>query len=216
MSSGGLQFTGPVAGRSATPRVPGGPTGRPDGRLGPLPGRLAGGRLGPGRSAPGRSARRRSGGFASSPLAGADLTPYRHRAAQLATLLESDRSHPRPGAHPGPGVERPGPGVGPASPPLPGDLGRRLGLVRVGVEALVADLESVDAAEEEVRPLRQLVVELGRVVAGAGSGPLVLERVREWALAVLGAFAAPDGRGGEAQSRPAEREPGRGQRFWKR
>jgi Ca-activated chloride channel family protein len=208
MSTGGLQFTGPVAGRSATPRAPAGPMGS-DGRLGPLPGRLAGGRPGPGRSGPGRSARRRSGGFASSPLAGADLAPYRHRAAQLATLLESDRSYPRVGAHPGPGVE-------PASPSLPGDLGRRLGLVRVGVEALVADLESVDAAEEEVRPLRELVAELGRVVAGAGSGPLVLERVRERALAVLRAFAAPDGRGGEAPSRPAGREPGRGQRFWKR
>jgi Ca-activated chloride channel homolog len=224
MSTGGLQFTGPVAGRSATPRAPGGRTGRSAGPLGPLPGRLAGGRLGPGRSAPGRSAGRRSGGFGSSPLAGADLTPYRHRAAQLATLLESDRSHPRVGPHPEPGVERPepgverpGPGVGPTSPPLPGDLGRRLGLVRVGVEALVADLASVDAAEEEVRPLRELVAELGRVVAGSGSGPLVLERAREWALAVLRAFAAPDGRGGEAPPRPAERKPGgRGQRFWKR
>ena len=80
----------------------------------------------------------------------------------------------------------------------------------------MADLESVDAEEEEVRPLRELVAELGRVVAGAGSGPLVLERVRERALAVLRAFAAPDGRGGEAPSRPGGREPGRGQRFWKR
>jgi Ca-activated chloride channel homolog len=217
MPGGGLQFTGPVTGRSATPRVPGGPTGRSDGRLGPVPGRLAGGRLGPGRSAPGRSARRRSGGFGSSPLAGADLAPYRRRAARLATLLESGRPHPRVGPQPEPGVEPgPGPDAGSASHPLLGDLGRRLGLVRVGVEALVADLESVDAAEEEVRPLRELVAGLGRVVVGAGSGPLVLERVREWALAVLRAFAAPDGRGGEAPSPTAGRQPGRGQRFWKR
>jgi Ca-activated chloride channel family protein len=228
MSTGGLQFAGPVAGRSATPRAPAGPMGRSDGRLGPLPGRLAGRRLGPG-----RSARRRPGGSAPSPLAGADLTPYRDRAAQLATLLERDRAHPRGGAHPGPGVEshpgpgvesRPGPGVEPgsgpdagsASPSLLGDLGRRLGLVRVGVEALVADLESVDAAEEEVRPLRELGAELRRGVAGAGSGPLALERLRERALAVLRAFAASDDRGREAPSPPAGREPGRGQRFWKR
>jgi Ca-activated chloride channel family protein len=179
MSTGGLQ----TAGRSATPRGPAGPFGRSD-RLASLPGRLA----------PGRSARRRSGGFASSPLAGADLAPYRRRATQLVTLLER---------------------------PLD-DLGRRLGQVRVGVEALVADLESVDAVEEELRPLRELAAELRRVTAPEGSKPPALERVREWALAVLRAFAAADGRGGakggEPPSRPAvrEREPGRDPGFWRR
>jgi Ca-activated chloride channel family protein len=184
MSTGGLQTAGPVAGRSATPRGPAGRFGRSD-RLASLPGRLA----------PGRSARPRSGGFASSPLAGADLAPYRRRATQLVTLLER---------------------------PLD-DLGRRLGQVRVGVEALVADLDSVDAVEEEVRPLRELVAELGRVAAPGGSDARELERVREWALAVLRAFAAAaDGRGGaqggEPPSRPAvrEREPGRDPGFWRR
>jgi Ca-activated chloride channel homolog len=184
MSTGGLQTAGPVAGRSATPRGPAGPFGRSD-RLASLPGRLA----------PGRSARRRSGGLASSPLAGADLAPYRRRATQLVTLLER---------------------------PLD-DLGRRLGQVRVGVEALVADLESVDAVEEELRPLRELVAELRRVTAPEGSKPPALERVREWALAVLRAFAAADdgrggAQGGKPPSRPAvrEREPGRDPGFWRR
>ncbi|HET6815319.1 MAG TPA: VIT domain-containing protein [Actinomycetota bacterium] len=169
MSTGGLQTAGPVAGRSATPR---GPAGRF-----------------------GRSAPRRSGGFASSPLAGADLAPYRRRATQLVTLLER---------------------------PLD-DLGRRLGQVRVGVEALVADLDSVDAVEEEVRLLRELVAELGRVAARGGSDARELEQVREWALAVLRAFAAADdgrggAQGGEPPSRPAarEREPGRDPGFWRR
>jgi hypothetical protein len=205
MSTGGLQTAGPVAGRSATPGGSAGPFGRSDrGRL--SPGRLAPGRQGRGRSARGRSA----------PLAGADLASYRRRAAQLATLLESDRSHPTPGA-------QPLPGAGPISRPLLGDLGRRLGLVRVGVEALVADLDSVDAVEEEARPLRELVAELGRVAARGGSDARELERVREWALAVLRAFAAADdgrggAQGGEPPSRPAvrEREPGRDPGFWRR
>ena len=87
MSAGGLQFVGPPAGRVGGSRSPG---GKLDTRLGSLPGRA-----GPGR--PGRAGRRRSGGFASQPLGGADLAPYRRRAAQLATLLESDRPLPRPG-----------------------------------------------------------------------------------------------------------------------
>jgi Ca-activated chloride channel family protein len=201
MSTGGLQAAGPFTGRSA-PRSPAGPTGRSDGSLGSLPGRL-------GR---GRSARRRSGGFASSPLAGADLAPYRRRAAQLVTLLERDRSHPRLGTHPG----RSGPDPGGTGQ----DLQRRLGLVRVGVEALVADLESVDAVEEEVRPLRELVAELGRMAARAGSDRGDLERVREWALAVLRRFAASGGRGGapggDPPGPPAGRERGRDPGFWKR
>jgi hypothetical protein len=74
-----------------------------------------------------------------------------------------------------------------------GDLGRRLGLVRVGVETLVADLQSVDAVEEEVRPLRELAAELGRRLGpGVGvsmAGRPELERLRDLALAVLRAFA---------------------------
>jgi Ca-activated chloride channel family protein len=198
MSAGGLQSAGPVPGRFATPRgpaAPGGLLGKTERRLGALRGRVG----------PGGPARRRSGGFASHPLAGADLAPYRLRAAQLVTLLESDRSLPRLGPPPAPGRG-----------PEP-DLERRLGLVRVGVEALVADLESVDAVEEEVRPLRELAAGLGRVAAPGGIGPIELERVRERALAVLGAFATqggpdvPAGRQGW-EAAPGARDPG----FWKR
>jgi hypothetical protein len=198
MSAGGLQSAGPVPGRFATPRgpaAPGGLLGKTERRLGALRGRVG----------PGGPARRRSGGFASHPLAGADLAPYRLRAAQLATLLESDRSLPRLGPPPAPGRG-----------PQP-DLERRLGLVRVGVEALVADLESVDAVEEEVRPLRELAAGLGRVAAPGGVGLVELERVRERALAVLRAFATqggPDVPGGRRgwEAAPGARDPG----FWKR
>jgi Ca-activated chloride channel family protein len=197
MSAGGLRNATPVPGRFATPRGPagsggsGGLLGKADRRPGALRGR-----------GPGRSAQRRLGGFASDPLAGADLAPYRRRAAQLAALLESGRALPRLG---GPPV----PGRGP-------ELERRLGLVRVGVMALVADLESVDAVEEEVRPLRDLAAGLARVAAPGGSGEVELERVRERALAVLWAFAtqgapnAPEGRQGW------EAPPGRDPGFWKR
>jgi Ca-activated chloride channel homolog len=198
MSAGGLQSAGPVPGRFATPRgpaAPGGLLGKTERRLGALRGRVG----------PGGPARRRSGGFTSHPLAGADLAPYRLRAAQLATLLESDRSLPRLGPPPAPGRG-----------PEP-DLERRLGLVRVGVEALVADLESVDAVEEEVRPLRELAAGLGRVAAPGGVGLVELERVRERALAVLRAFATqggPDVPGGRRgwEAAPGARDPG----FWKR
>src|SRR4029453_17558504 len=108
------------------------------------------------------------------------LAPYRRRAAQLAALLEHDRALPRSGTRPGPWFQ---PGPTPGTPPHPGrgpppqpgrggqsrpgpagrDLERRLGLVRVGLGALVADLESVDAVEEELRPLREVAAELGRV-----------------------------------------------------
>jgi hypothetical protein len=169
MSAGGLQSAGPVAGRFATPRANAGPLGKADRRLGALPGRVG----------PGRSARRRSGGFASHPLAGADLTPYRRRAAQLAALLESDRSLPRLG---------------------------------VGLEALVGDLESVDAVEEEVRPLRDLVAELARVAASTGAGPVELERVRRRALAVLRAFATHHAPDAPAAGTRQPRDPD----FWKR
>jgi Ca-activated chloride channel family protein len=199
MHAGGLQAA-PAADRAVAPRVQ---RAMLDRRLGGLPGRA-----GPGR--PGR----RSGGFPSHPLGGADLTPYRQRAGALATMLKRDRSHPDgvpttpgrgPEAQPGTGP-RIGPGI-----PLPegrgaggdlgigglrgavGDLGRRLGLVRVGVETLVADLQSVDAVEEEVRPLRELAAELGRRLGpGVGvsmAGRPELERLRDLALAVLRAFA---------------------------
>jgi Ca-activated chloride channel family protein len=196
MSAGCLQ----AAGRFATPRGSARLLGKAD-RLGALPGRVG----------PGRSPRRRSGGFASQPLAGADLAPYRRRAAQLATLLERDLSPPTLRARPGPGSH---------------DLERRLGLVRVGLEALVADLESVDAVEEELRPLRELAAELDRVAASGGSERVELERVRERALAVLRAFAtqeapggppAPGGpRGGEAGPGAAGVVRGRERGFWKR
>jgi Ca-activated chloride channel family protein len=141
----------------------------------------------PGRAGPSRPSRRRSGGLPSHPLGGADLTPYRQRAGALATMLERDRAHPR-----GSGAE----------------LGRRLGLVRVGVEALVADLESVDAVEEAVRPLRELAAELGRRLGPGLPGRPDLERLRDRVLAVLRAFAAP----GPPPTAAEPRDPG----FWRR
>jgi Ca-activated chloride channel family protein len=190
MSAGGL--------RNATSGGSGGLLGKTDRRPGALRGR-----------GPGRSAQRRLGGFASDPLAGADLAPYRRRAAQLAALLESDPSLPRLGGQPVAGAR--------TEPDLAGrDLERRLGLVRVGVMALVADLESVDAVEEEVRPLRDLAAGLARVAGPGGSRGAELERVRERALAVLWAFAtqgAPNAPGGrQGWEAPPGRDPG----FWKR
>ena len=211
MSAGGLQ----AAGRFATPRGSARPLGMAGRRLGALPGRVG----------PGRSPRRRSGGSASHPLAGADLAPYRRRAAQLATLLEGDRALPRLGTRPGPGFQpEPTPGI----PPLPGlgaqvwpgpagrDLERRLGLVRVGLEALVADLESVDAVEGELRPLREVAAELGRVAVSGGSERAELERVRERALAVLWAFATQGVPGGPGPPGAAGVVRGRELGFWKR
>ena len=211
MSAGGLQ----AAGRFATPRGSARPLGMAGRRLGALPGRVG----------PGRSPRRRSGGSASHPLAGADLAPYRRRAAQLATLLEGDRALPRLGTRPAPGFQpEPTPGI----PPLPGlgaqvwpgpagrDLERRLGLVRVGLEALVADLESVDAVEGELRPLREVAAELGRVAVSGGSERAELERVRERALAVLWAFATQGVPGGPGPPGAAGVVRGRELGFWKR
>jgi Ca-activated chloride channel homolog len=171
---------GPFRGRTAAPQ---GPLARLDASLGGLPGRVG----------PGRSGRRRSGGFGSQPLAGADLTPYRHRAAQLASMLERGRAE---------------------------GLGRHLGLVRVGLAALVADLDSVDAVEAEVRPLRDLLTELGSMPAPTGSDLPRLERLRERALVVLRAFAASKaavpgpgpGRPPVPTRPPDPRDPG----FWRR
>jgi hypothetical protein len=92
------------------------------------------------------------------------------------------------------------------------DLARRLGLVRVGAEALVADLESVDAVEEEVRPLRELVAELEqRLRPGGGTrmpGRPELERLRDLVLAVLRAFATPGGRAPGIPAGPGVPAPG--------
>jgi Ca-activated chloride channel homolog len=205
MSLGGLQSAEPFGSR-----VAGRPLGKADARLGAVTGRVG----------PGRSRRRRSGGFAAHPIGGADLAPYRRRAAQLATLLESNRPLPgpdHPGMTSGPGALDPG-GSG-------GDLGRRLGLVKVGVDALVADLESVDAVETEVGPLRDLAARLAPLSRPVVPPGAELQRLRERTLAVLRAFAA----GGRPGGDPAP-EPGpapaqgpahgsgrdRGREFWKR
>jgi Ca-activated chloride channel homolog len=142
----------------------------------------------------------RSGGFATRPLGGADLAPYRRRAGELARLLHA---------------------TGPsARPPDRDGLGRRLGLLRVGLAALVADLESVDAVEAELRPLRDLAAELERGLAQPPApGPDMLARLRERALAVLEAFAA--GPGDQAPAPPSdpgppEPAPPPNRAFWKR
>jgi hypothetical protein len=92
-----------------------------------------------------------------------------------------------------------------------------MGLVRVGLEALVADLDSVDAVEEEVRPLRDLASELASLAVPAGAR---LERLRERALAVLRAFAAPGAAPAPSRSPdPAQPPDPRRQRdpgFWRR
>jgi Ca-activated chloride channel homolog len=196
ISAAGVRPTRLALGRPPTGRGPAGPLARADARL-----RRAAGQVGP--AAPGR---RRSAGFAGTPLTGAELAPYRHRAARLATLLDG---------HPGPALSPAGPdptaGTVPARRP---DLRRRLGLVRVGLEALVADLESVGADEEELRPLRDLAVELGPATRSAAPGDPELTRLRDHALAVLRAFAAEaDGRAPTAAPGPSRRrDPG----FWKR
>jgi hypothetical protein len=82
--------------------------------------------------------------------------------------------------------------------------------VQVGVEALVADLESVDAVEEEVRPLRELGAELGRRLRAGLPGRVELERLRDLALAVLRAFAGPGNRGPGGPGGPAPWVPGPG------
>jgi Ca-activated chloride channel homolog len=158
-SLGGLQAEGRPAFAKAAGRVARGPLGRPP---------------------------RRSGDFATHPLAGAELTPYRRRAAELARLLDRDQV----------------------------ELGRRLGLVRVGLAALVADLESVDAAEAELRPLRDLAADLDRALTRPPVADAALVRLRERALVVLAAFATPAG--GQTPVPPPEPERSRGRAFWKR
>jgi Ca-activated chloride channel homolog len=131
--------------------------------------------------------RPRSGGFAGQPLRGAALAPYRRRAGELAGLLDRGRS----------------------------DLERRLGLVRVGLRALVADLESVDAEEAELRQLRELAAELDHgLAAPAVAGRGALDRLRERAVAVLEAFATAAGGPGTVPTVEPERP--RDHAFWKR
>jgi len=158
-SLGGLQAEGLPALAKARGRVRTGPIGRPP----------------------------RSGGFATQPLTGAALAPYRRRAGELARLLDRDQP----------------------------ELERRLGLVRVGLQVLIADLESVDAAEAELRPLRELAAELDRQLARpATAGPGALARLRERALAVLEGFATVTG---DPATMPAtEPERPRDRAFWKR
>jgi Ca-activated chloride channel family protein len=98
------------------------------------------------------------------PLAGAELAAYRARARELATLLDREA-----------------------------DLGRALGLVRVRLAALLADLESVGAARAEVVPLRELAAALGRLDAEPALADAALAGLRDRALALLAAFggAAP-------------------------
>jgi hypothetical protein len=192
MSLGGLQ-AGPAAGARRRAGQKAAPLAKADGLLGSFPGRV-----GPGRG------RRRPGGFASHPLGGADLAPYRHRAARLAALLESDRPLPR--LTPAGGMPPNAPG-----PADENDLPRRLGLVHVGLDALVADLESVDTMEAEVRPLRELAGELVLLTRPVVPEGRELERLRDLALAVLRAFAAAAGGPG----RPGAGR-GRDPAFWKR
>ena len=177
MSAGGLQAAGPFAGRAG--RAP---------RQARRPPRC---HARPGRPWP----------LGTPPL----------RAASPPTRSAAPTSPPTaagpPSSPPCSSSDRPLPRPLPTAPGAgTGDLGRRLGMVRVGVEALVADLESVDAVEEEVRPLRELAHALG-----SGGGPAVpgragLERLRERALAVLRAFAAP--------APPAAPAPGQTARPW--
>jgi Ca-activated chloride channel homolog len=178
----------PMASMSA-----GGPLGRLDGRLGTRPGRAG---LGAAR-------RQRFGGFGSHPLAGGELAPYRRRAARLAALLEPGR--PLPGDPPV--------GAGPLPAGDGPDLRRRLGLVRVGLDALVADLESVDADEAALRPLRELAAELAFLARPTVSDRAELARLRDRVLAVLLAFAQPDG---QEPPRAPGPPPGRDPSFWRR
>ena len=189
MSLGGLRSAEPFASR-----VAGRPLGKADARLGAVTGRVA--------AAPAAGA----GSYGHPPLGGVDLAPYRRRAAQLASLLESDRPLPRAA---GPTTRG---DVG-AQALDPGGLGATWGDCRAGqggVDALVADLESVDAVEEEVAPLRDLAARLVLEPAG-GKPPLAeLQAPRERTLAVLRAFAAaaasgdpaPEPAQGAGQDRP--------------
>jgi hypothetical protein len=95
-----------------------------------------------------------------------------------------------------------------------------MGLVRVGLEALVADLDSVEVVEEEVRPLRDLASELASLPAPAVPDGARLERLRERALAVLRAFAAPGAAPAPSRSpdptQPPDRRRQRDTGFWRR
>jgi Ca-activated chloride channel homolog len=135
----------------------------------------------------------RLGGSRLHPLGGEELAPYRRRARELARLLEAD---------------------GP-------ELAGRLGLVRVGLAALVADLDSVDALEAELQPLRDLAAALDRL-DGADPPVAELARLRRRVLAGLAAFAAgaapsePEPAPAPGPSSAPQPPPGGSTAFWKR
>ena len=239
MHAGGLQAA-PSTGRVAAPRVqramldrrPGGLPGRAGpGRIGRRsggfrPSPLGGADLTPYRQRAGTLAtmlerdRSHPRGVPTVPGGGPGTDPGAHRSVPPGS---GGAPATRRGVPSDPGIGRgvpvfPDGGVWPGAGGLQGvggDLGWRVGLVRVGVEALVADLESVDAVEEEVRPLRELGVELGRRLGPGGGvrvpGRAELERLRDLALAVLWAFAA-GGTRPPGVTPPAPRDP----RFWRR
>jgi hypothetical protein len=74
----------------------------------------------------------------------------------------------------------------------------------------------VDAAEQELAPLRELAAELDRRAGSQEPDQGELERLRERALAVLRAFAALAGEPGDQAPAPPlparRRDPG----FWRR
>ena len=74
----------------------------------------------------------------------------------------------------------------------------------------MADLESVDAVDEEVRPLRDLLAELSSAMRPRVPERAGLERLRERALAVLRAFATLG-----APATPEAAQPPTSE-FWKR
>ena len=135
------------------------------GRRGPTPGRSP--RQGrrpprpvPGRVGPGRAAR-------VAPAARRPSTG-RRRPRPLSPPRRPAR-HPARERSPAPQVGAPAIGAQGAGSAREGELRRRLGLVQVGLDALVADLESVDAVEEEVRPLRDLAARAGPAEPAGGS-----------------------------------------------
>jgi Ca-activated chloride channel family protein len=137
------------------------------------------------------------------------LRAYRRRARHLHELLA---------------------GAGPAG------RAERLAELRAGLAALVADLESVGVAGAEVGPLRELLAALEQAAAGPAPGGAEPDRLWDRALAVLEAFARPQGApgaGGGAdvgpgagsspphgrlveEAPPVRGRPGRAGEFWKR
>ena len=92
-----------------------------------------------------------------------------------------------------------------------GERPGRLAELRRQLGELLDYLRSVGAAEEELRPLDELLAELARLDGEPGAGGEALARLWERALATLDGFAGATGAAPVA-------EPGRGRRadFWKR